>query len=76
MPCELVPFPNDYAVVCARLGRSRKCFYCSNPSGWLCDYQKGSRSCDRALCGDHRVNQGPEVDWCLAHVPAGQGRLM
>lgn len=86
MPCEFVTFPNGYAIICGR-GRIRpkKCFYCPKPSGWLCDLPIGlpvgldpseQRTCDRNLCADHRVNQGPEIDWCLAHVAAAQGRLM
>jgi len=84
--CELINFPSGgSAIICGpRRSKPKKCFYCTRPSGWLCDLPIGlpvgldpseQRVCDRSICVDHRVVQyvgalGETVDWCAQHSMA------
>lgn len=79
MPCEPIQFPGGgSAIICGRRRpKQKRCFYCSKASSWLCDYNtpsiitgpKGAgKTCDRPICADHRVNRGPDLDWCIVHV--------
>jgi hypothetical protein len=59
-------------IVCSR-GRGLKpapCHYCSKPSIALCDFYGTilKKTCDRPICGDHRVKIGPNVDHCKVHT--------
>lgn len=76
MPCEFVPFPNGYAIICGPRRKQQKCFYCEKPSSWLCDLPIGlpvgldpseQGVCDRPICSDHRLQRGANIDWCAIH---------
>lgn len=70
MPCRPLP---DGGFVCSRGERQRPC-ECGRPAVALCDQVVGRvrfgepvRTCDRPLCRDHRMNVGPNEDYCIEH---------
>jgi hypothetical protein len=54
-------------IVCGRRTGPR-CHECKASSRYQCDFPlPGGRTCDRDLCGVHRVAQGPGRDYCRTH---------
>lgn len=58
--------PRHYCVACLRDGKK-------TPAPWLCDYPQGTalpavgRTCDKAMCDEHRTNIRPNCDHCPDH---------
>lgn len=44
--------------------------YCAQMAPYLCDWPAGGgRTCDRAVCEDHRTQAGKNIDYCPEHAP-------
>ncbi len=81
MPCETVNIGGATAIICSRGGRRVRCWKCSKPSEFQCDYPvefyktgakkgKKKKDCDRHLCKDHnRPGKTEGVDFCEEHYP-------
>lgn len=59
--------PRHYCVTCLRDGTK-------TPAPYLCDYPKGlglptiGKTCDKAMCAEHRTHVGPDCDHCPDHA--------
>jgi hypothetical protein len=43
--------------------------YCAQMAPYLCDWPDGGgRTCDRAVCENHRTQAGKNVDYCPEHA--------
>lgn len=67
MKCRVVRVGDTAAIVCGSAPRAKKCA-CGRPATILCDYPVNGGTCDRACCTFHRVNVGPDRDYCLEHA--------
>ena len=53
---------------CARNSDESPCFACADAGDYLCDYPVGKdKTCNRALCEQHRHSVAPELDYCDLH---------
>ena len=72
MKCQVVRLPGgETAIVCGRGPRPQKCSApgCGRLSVALCDWPVSDhRTCDKRLCAEHRVKQGPNRDFCPEHA--------
>lgn len=75
MPCyETRDESGGTSIVCVRGQRAAPCS-CGRPSIALCDYilekpifgKPKVKTCDAPMCRDHRVNIGPNRDYCIEH---------
>lgn len=79
MKCEAVPLAGGVAIVCSRGRRAKPCSVpgCGRSSVALCDFPltgaKAGKTCDRALCAQHRTSVGADLDHCPAHAELKKG---
>lgn len=78
MACHYVKLPGveGVAIVCDRSRpRVRRCSTrgCTRIGSLQCDFPIGNgRTCDKYLCADCAVPQGPDKDFCPSHPRPGE----
>lgn len=71
MTCRRIDLGNgDFAIACNRGERPKPCGVpnCDRVRVALCDFKlKTGKTCDAPLCGMHRFQVGPDLDYCPVH---------
>ena len=81
MACETIHLPGGVAaIVCGPRRRRPRCSVlgCTRPGVYQCDAPSdghGKKTCDAYLCGEHRVPQANNLDYCPKHASGGAVQL-
>lgn len=83
MPCNSLNLGNgQFAIVCSRGHRRKKCWQCREVGDRLCDFVVNRsndgvpiRTCDRPLCSRHTTKgETPDIDYCSEHTESKNSR--